>query len=88
MRATLSLLALLAFLCGSKSHAQREPPLAPGAQPVGPQQPAQQYHAEDGGVRGEVLESIVVPPKGECSVFLAAANRMGQNFAGWRNDHY
>jgi hypothetical protein len=63
MRATLSLLALLAFLCGTKSYAQGEPPLAPGAQLVSPQQPAQQYHAEDGGVRGEVLESIVVPPK-------------------------
>ncbi len=63
MRATLSLLALLAFLCGSKSYAQGEPPLAPGAQLVSPQQPAQQYHAEDGGVRGEVLESIVGPPR-------------------------
>jgi hypothetical protein len=63
MRTTLSLLALLAFLCDSKSQAQGEPPLAPGAQLVSPQQPAQQYHAEDGGVRGEVLESIVIPPK-------------------------
>ncbi|MDQ1409716.1 MAG: hypothetical protein QOJ41_1451 [Acidobacteriaceae bacterium] len=63
MRATLSLLALSAFLCGPKSFAQGEPPLAPGAQLVSPQQPAQQYHAEDGGARGEVLESIVIPPK-------------------------
>jgi len=61
MRAILCLLALLAFLSAPKSHAQTGPPLAPGAQPSG--QPAQQYHAEDGGVRGEVLESIVVPPK-------------------------
>jgi hypothetical protein len=60
---TLSLLALLAFLCIPNSHAQGEPPLAPGVQLANPQQPAQQYHAEDGGARGEVLESIVIPPK-------------------------
>jgi hypothetical protein len=63
MRATLFLLALSAFLYTPKYYAQGEPPLAPGAQLVGPQQPAQQYHAEDGGARGEVLESIVIPPK-------------------------
>ena len=40
----------------------QQPPLAPGAQPQGPQTPVQQYHVEDGGTR-EVLESIVVPPK-------------------------
>jgi hypothetical protein len=63
MRATLSLLALLAFLCSPKSYAQTEPPpLAPGARPSGPQQPVQQYRVEDGGTR-EVLESIVIPPK-------------------------
>src|SRR3984885_2852305 len=60
---TLSLLALLTLLCIPNSHAQGEPPLAPGVQLSSPQQPAEQYHAEDGGVRGEVLESIVVPPK-------------------------
>ena len=34
MRTTLSLLALLPFLCGPKSYAQGEPPLAAGAQCV------------------------------------------------------
>jgi hypothetical protein len=63
MRTTLSLLALLPFLCGPKSYAQGEPPLAPGAQLLGPQQPAQQFLAEDGGARGDTLESIVIPPK-------------------------
>jgi hypothetical protein len=63
MRATLSVLALLAFVCAPKSHAQGEPPLAPQTQLVDPKQPPQQYHAEDGGVRGQVLESIVIPPK-------------------------
>src|ERR1700730_10856475 len=60
---TLSLLALLTLLCIPNSHAQGEPPLAPGVQLSSPQQPAQQYHVEDGGARGEVLESIVIHPK-------------------------
>jgi hypothetical protein len=63
MRATLSLVAFLAIFCAPKSHAQGEPPLAPQAQLVDPKQPAQQYHAEDGGARGDILESIVIPPK-------------------------
>src|SRR5580704_9654524 len=70
MRAILAVLALLAWLCGSKSYAQTEPPpLAPGARPSGPQQPVQQYRVEDGGTR-EVLESIVIPPKANAPFFL------------------
>src|SRR3984885_12172561 len=63
MRPTVPLLALLAIFCAPKSQAQGEPPMAPQAQLVDPKQPPQEYHAEDGGARGEVLESIVIPPK-------------------------
>ncbi len=72
MRTTFPVLALSAFLMAQPLFAQTPkrtlpttqmpPPLAPGAQPQGPQQPVQQYHVEDGGTR-EVLESIVIPPK-------------------------
>ena len=44
------------------SQAQTQPPLAPGAQPQGPQKPVQQYHVEDGGV-SELMESVAIPPK-------------------------
>jgi hypothetical protein len=45
------------------------PPLAPGAQPHGPQTPVQQYQVQDGGTR-EILESIVVPPKAKAPFSL------------------
>jgi hypothetical protein len=64
MRTLASLLILVTLSTCQRTKAQGEPPLAPGAQPVGPQQkPLQQYYAEDGGAHGGVLESIVVPPK-------------------------
>jgi hypothetical protein len=62
MRAIAVLLTLFAILSCQQSSAQMQPPLAPGAQPQGPQKPVQQFHVEDGGTR-EVLESIVIPPK-------------------------
>src|ERR1700730_18617847 len=73
MRTTLSWLALLPFLWGPKSYAQGEPPLAPGAQLLGPQQPAQQFHAQDGGARGDTLESIVIPQEQILRQFAAMA---------------
>lgn len=57
-----ALLTVFALLLGQKLSAQTQPPLAPGAQPKGPQWPVQQFYAQDGGTR-EILESIVVPPK-------------------------
>jgi hypothetical protein len=64
MRTFASLLILVTLSTCQRTKAQGEPPLAPGAQPVGPQQkPLQQYYAEDGGAHGGILESIVVPPK-------------------------
>jgi hypothetical protein len=64
MRTLASLFILVALFTCQRTKAQGEPSLAPGAQPIGPQQkPLQQYYAEDGGAHGEILESIVVPPK-------------------------
>ena len=63
MRTLASLLILAASFTCQTTYAQREPSIAPNAQPVGPQKPVQQYYAEDGGAHGEVLESIVIPPK-------------------------
>jgi hypothetical protein len=55
------------FPPGIKSQVQ--PPLAPGAQIQGPQQPVQQFYVQDGGT-SEVLESIVIPPKAQAPFSL------------------
>jgi hypothetical protein len=62
-------LALFTLLSCQKSSGQTEPPLAPVAQPQGPQKPVQQFYVEDGGTR-EVLESIVIPPKAQAPFSL------------------
>jgi hypothetical protein len=62
MRNIPGILILLALFSCQRSSAQIQPPLAPGAQPQGPQKPVQQFYVEDGGT-SEVLESIVIPPK-------------------------
>ena len=69
MRGIAALLTLSALLSCQQSSAQTQPPLAPRAQPQGPQKPVQQFHVEDGGTR-EVLESIVIPPKAQAPFFL------------------
>jgi len=70
MRVLACLLTLVAFLSCPKSEAQTTaPPLAPGAQPRGAQEPVQKYYAEDGGTR-EVLESIIIPPKAKAPFSL------------------
>ena len=63
MRTLASLLTLVALFACQGTRAQGEPAIVPNAQPVGPQKPVQQYYVEDGGAHGEVLESIVIPPK-------------------------
>jgi len=63
MRTLASLLILVALFTCQVTRAQGEPAIVPNAQPVGPQQPVQQYYVEDGGAHGGILESIVVPPK-------------------------
>ena len=63
MRTLASLLTLVALFTCQRTRAQGEPAIVPNAQPVGPQKPVQQYYVEDGGAHGEVLESIVIPPK-------------------------
>ncbi|MGH9513008.1 MAG: hypothetical protein ACRD2U_12825 [Terriglobales bacterium] len=62
MRVVSILLAVFVLFSSRPSNSQNPPPLAPGAQPQGPQWPVQQFYAQDGGTR-EILESIVVPPK-------------------------
>jgi len=69
MRNIAGLLILLGFFCCQQSSAQIQPPLAPGAVPQGPQEPVQQFYAEDGGT-SEYLESIVIPPKAQAPFTL------------------
>jgi hypothetical protein len=69
MRNIAGLLFLFALFSYPRSSAQVQPPLAPGAQPRGPQQPVQQFYAEDGGT-SEFLESIVIPPKAQAPFSL------------------
>jgi hypothetical protein len=65
-------LLLFALLTCQQSSSQVQPPLAPGARPQGPQQPVQQFYAEDGGT-SEYLESIVIPPKAQAPFTLILA---------------
>jgi hypothetical protein len=70
MRNFIWLCCVAALLLCQGSYAQTQPPpLAPGAQPHGPQTPVQQYQVQDGGTR-EILESIVVPPKAKAPFSL------------------
>jgi hypothetical protein len=62
MRLACSIPILLTLLTYPHAQAQ-EPALVPDVRPVGPQKSNQQYYAEDGGARGGILESIVIPPK-------------------------
>jgi hypothetical protein len=59
----LSSLPIFLTLFTCQSTTAQEPALTPNPQPVGPQRPAQQYYAEDGGAHGGILESIAIPPK-------------------------
>ena len=63
------LLLAAVFAIPLPAAAQIQPPLAPGAQPDGPQKTVQQYNVEDGGA-SEVLESIVIPPKAQAPFTL------------------
>jgi hypothetical protein len=69
MRNIAGLLILFVLFSYQNSNAQIQPPLAPGAQPQGPQKPVQQFYVEDGGT-SEYLESIVIPPKAQAPFTL------------------
>jgi hypothetical protein len=69
MRNVAGLLILFGLFLCPNSSAQIQPPLAPGAQPKGPQEPVQQFYVEDGGT-SETLESIVIPPKAKAPFTL------------------
>lgn len=62
MRLVCSLPILLTLFTCLNAPAQ-EPAIVPDVRPAGPQKSNQQYYAEDGGARGGILESIVIPPK-------------------------
>jgi hypothetical protein len=64
-------LTLILLAASSAAHAQVEPPNVPGARPAGARPPRiEELYAEDGGARGSVLESIVVPPKAKAPFTL------------------
>jgi hypothetical protein len=69
MRNSTATLILFALFSCQTSIAQIQPPLAPGAQPQGPQKPVQQFYVEDGGT-SEVLESLVIPPTAQAPFTL------------------
>jgi hypothetical protein len=71
MRAIFSLLGLIALFSGQTAHAQVEPPNVPGARPPGAPPPRiEELYAEDGGARGSILESIIIPPKAKAPFSL------------------
>jgi len=63
MRSLILLLTIAFFSSAHSAFAQTEPPVVPGARVQGHKTADDQLYAEDGGVRGDVLESIVISPK-------------------------
>jgi hypothetical protein len=65
MRILTVLLTFTALISSSAAHAQSqtEPPVVPGARTPGQKTAEEQLYAEDGGARGGVLESIIIPPR-------------------------
>jgi hypothetical protein len=63
MRSLILLLTLASSFPCQRAFAQTEPPIVPGARVPGHKTAEDQLYAEDGGARGGVLESIVIPPK-------------------------
>jgi hypothetical protein len=63
MRTFAFLLTLAAFSSCQPANAQVEPPIVPGARPRGQEPHIEELYAEDGGARGGILESIIIPPK-------------------------
>lgn len=64
MRVLISYLTILLLGWPAMSLAQSpEPPVVPGARVPGQKTAEEELYAEDGGARGDTLESIVVPPK-------------------------
>jgi hypothetical protein len=64
MRVLTLLLTVVACFSSQSTPAQVEPPNVPGARPPGQPPPhIEELYAEDGGARGGILESIVIPPR-------------------------
>ena len=76
----LMLTAVLLFVDYSQVRTQ-EPPIVPGASVPGQKAP-QELFAEDGGARGDILESIVIPPKAKAPFTLT----LETEWERWLND--
>jgi hypothetical protein len=64
MRLLISSLTLFFLILPAITKAQSsEPPVVPGARVPGQKTAEEKLYAEDGGARGDTLESIIVPPK-------------------------
>jgi hypothetical protein len=71
MRTHILCLGLLGLCFAAITYAQNpEPPVVPGARAPGQHTAEEQLYAEDGGARGDTLESIVVPPKAKAPFTL------------------
>ena len=65
-----SLTMLLAVWPAISMAQSAEPPVVPGARVPGQKTAEEQLYAEDGGARGDTLESIIVPPKAKAPFSL------------------
>jgi hypothetical protein len=65
----LMLIAVFLFVDCGRARAQ-EPPVVPGVRVQGQKATEAQLSAEDGGARGDTLESIVIPPKAKAPFTL------------------
>jgi hypothetical protein len=66
---TLMLTFTALFSC-SLAQGQSEPPVYPGARVPSAKPNVEELYAEDGGARGDILESIIVPPKAKAPFTL------------------
>jgi hypothetical protein len=76
------LLFIAVFLFADCSRARtQEPPVVPGARVPGQKTAEEQLFAEDGGARGDTLESIVIPPKAKAPFTLVLETEWARGLA-------
>ncbi len=76
----LMLTAVFLFADYSRVPAQ-EPPVVPGARVPGQKTAEEELFAEDGGARGDTLESIVIPPKAKAPFTLILETEWARGLA-------
>ena len=82
MRLILPCLTILLFAFPTIAAAQsKEPPVVPGARVPGQKTAEEELYAEDGGARGDTLESIVVPPKAKAPFSLILETEWARGLA-------